>query len=217
MALVKVLSEIDMTQKSTIQEGHFSSKVPTGRRGEMRRIDYRVSCAFGVRAEARVARAGRIVRAAVGGPALQMPDWMRQETERVIQQDSGMCLVCGPTGSGKTTSLYALIRGSDVGRRNVVTIEDPVEIQLEGVTQIPVDEEQGKTFSNLLRSTLRQDPDVILIGEIRDAETRGHRCRLRSRGTWCFRRSTRRTRWGRCSGCWTLAVSEPYLIAQRCN
>ena len=85
--------------------------------------------------------------------ALQMPPWMQAETEKIICQDAGMCLVCGPTGSGKTTTLYALIRGSDIGRRNVVTIEDPVEIQLEGVTQIPVDEEQGKTFSNLLRST----------------------------------------------------------------
>jgi len=170
-ALVKVLSEIDMTQKSTIQEGHFSSRVPTGRRGEARRIDYRISFAPSVYGQKLVMRVLDASYAPLSVGALQMPDWMRQETERVIQQDSGMCLVCGPTGSGKTTSLYALIRGSDVGRRNVVTIEDPVEIQLEGVTQIPVDEEQGKTFSNLLRSTLRQDPDVILIGEIRDAET----------------------------------------------
>jgi general secretion pathway protein E len=170
-ALVKVLSEIDMTQKSTIQEGHFSSRVPAGRRREMRRIDYRISFAPSVFGQKLVIRVLDASYAPLSLGALQMPEWMRQETERVIRQDSGMCLVCGPTGSGKTTSLYALIRGSDVGRRNVVTIEDPVEIQIEGVTQIPVDEEQGKTFSNLLRSTLRQDPDVILIGEIRDAET----------------------------------------------
>ena len=82
-----------------------------------------------------------------------------------------MILVCGPTGSGKTTTLYAILRDIDVSQSNVVTIEDPVEIQLEGVTQIPVNEPQGNTFSALLRSVLRQDPDVILIGEIRDAET----------------------------------------------
>jgi general secretion pathway protein E len=82
-----------------------------------------------------------------------------------------MVLVCGPTGSGKTTTLYSLIRSLDLRQRNVVTIEDPVEIQISGVTQLPVDEEHGKTFGALLRSVLRQDPDVILVGEIRDAET----------------------------------------------
>jgi type II secretory ATPase GspE/PulE/Tfp pilus assembly ATPase PilB-like protein len=80
-------------------------------------------------------------------------------------------LVCGPTGSGKTTTLYSLLRSIDVAQRNVVTIEDPVEIQLEGVTQIPVNDAQGSTFSALLRSVLRQDPDVILVGEVRDPET----------------------------------------------
>jgi type II secretory ATPase GspE/PulE/Tfp pilus assembly ATPase PilB-like protein len=82
-----------------------------------------------------------------------------------------MVLVCGPTGSGKTSSLYSVVRSLDLGQRNVVTIEDPVEIQIEGVTQLPVDEEKGKSFAELLRTVLRQDPDVILVGEIRDAET----------------------------------------------
>jgi general secretion pathway protein E len=170
-ALVKVLGEIDMTQKNTIQEGHFSARVPGARRGETRRIDYRVSFAPSVFGQKLVVRVLDASQSPLSIGALQMPKWMQEETEKVICQDAGMCLVCGPTGSGKTTTLYALLRGSDISRRNVVTIEDPVEIQLEGVTQIPVDEEQGKTFSNLLRSTLRQDPDVILIGEIRDAET----------------------------------------------
>ena len=82
-----------------------------------------------------------------------------------------MILVSGPTGSGKTTSLYALVRSLETTRRNVVTIEDPVEIQIENVTQIPVDEAHDKSFSSLLRSVLRQDPDVLLVGEVRDAET----------------------------------------------
>jgi general secretion pathway protein E len=82
-----------------------------------------------------------------------------------------MLLVCGPTGSGKTSTLYAILRSIDASERNVVTIEDPVEIQIEGVTQMPVHEETGSTFAALLRSTLRQDPDVILVGEIRDVET----------------------------------------------
>src|SRR6202012_3639919 len=80
-------------------------------------------------------------------------------------------LACGPTGSGKTTSLYAMLRSINLQERNVVTIEDPVEIQIEGLTQLPVKEKEGKTFLNLLKSVLRQDPDVILIGEIRDEET----------------------------------------------
>src|SRR5205814_504517 len=97
--------------------------------------------------------------------------WMLDDIIAGIQQDSGMVMVSGPTGSGKTTSLYALVRSIEVSRRNVVTIEDPVEIQLEGVTQIPVSEEKEKSFSQLLRSVLRQDPDVLLVGEVRDAET----------------------------------------------
>ena len=72
-----------------------------------------------------------------------------------------MILVCGPTGSGKTTTLYAILRDIDITQRNVVTIEDPVEIQLEGVTQIPVNDAQGNSFSAMLRSVLRQDPDAL--------------------------------------------------------
>ena len=102
---------------------------------------------------------------------LQLPAKAMQIIRKASEQESGMILVGGPTGSGKTTSLYAILRDIDVNQCNVVTIEDPVEIQLEGVTQIPVNEQQGNTFSSLLRSILRQDPDVILIGEIRDAET----------------------------------------------
>jgi general secretion pathway protein E len=102
---------------------------------------------------------------------LQLPEWMFEEIQKAMKADSGMFLVCGPTGSGKTSTLYAVIRDIDVSERNVVTIEDPVEIQLDGVTQIPVVEAQGNTFSNLLRSVLRQDPDAILVGEVRDPET----------------------------------------------
>jgi general secretion pathway protein E len=102
---------------------------------------------------------------------LQLPAKAREIIRRTSEQDAGMILVCGPTGSGKTTSLYAILRDIDITQRNVVTIEDPVEIQLDGVTQIPVNDSQGNSFSALLRSVLRQDPDVILVGEIRDAET----------------------------------------------
>lgn len=170
-ALVKVLSDIDIAQKNAIQEGHFSAQVPRARREDSPRIDYRVSFAPSVFGQKLVIRVLDTAYAPLHVRNLQLPDWMATEVERIIRQDSGMVLVCGPTGSGKTTTLYALIRGSGVTERNVITIEDPVEIQLEGVTQIPVDEEHNRSFGDLLRSTLRQDPDVILIGEIRDAET----------------------------------------------
>src|SRR5438876_10777939 len=96
---------------------------------------------------------------------------MYEDIMNAMKGDAGMFLVCGPTGSGKTSTLYAVIRDIDVSERNVVTIEDPVEIQLDGVTQIPVNEPQGNTFSNLLRSVLRQDPDAMLVGEVRDPQT----------------------------------------------
>jgi general secretion pathway protein E len=170
-ALVKVLSDIDIAQKNSIQEGHFSAQVPRVRREDSPRIDYRVSFAPSVFGQKLVIRVLDTAYAPLHVRNLQLPDWMADEVERIIRQDSGMVLVCGPTGSGKTTTLYALIRGTGVTERNVITIEDPVEIQLEGVTQIPVDDSHDKSFGSLLRSTLRQDPDVILIGEIRDAET----------------------------------------------
>lgn len=164
-ALVKVLSDIDIAQRSAIQEGHFSSRL-----GE-RRVDYRISftpAMFGQKLVMRILDAG-------GAPMhvwdLRMPAWMQSEIEKAIRAESGMLLVCGPTGSGKTTTLYSALRSIDTHQRNVVTIEDPVEIQLDSVTQIPVDEKQGNTFPALLRSLLRQDPDAIMIGEIRDAET----------------------------------------------
>ena len=173
-ALVKIISEIDPSQKTAIQEGHFSSRVPgTGPDsvGGTRRVDYRVSFAPSVFGQKLVLR---ILDAAVA-PAkisnLMLPDWMEEELTRAIEQDAGMVLVCGPTGSGKTSTLYSAVRSLDLKQRNVVTIEDPVEIQIEGVTQLPVDDEKGKGFAELLRTVLRQDPDVILVGEIRDAET----------------------------------------------
>ena len=164
-ALVKVLCDIDMTQKSIVQEGHFASRVPG------RRIDYRVSFAPSVFGQKLVVRVLDTALAPLKITDLDLPAWMLREVAETIQQDQGMVLVCGPTGSGKTTTLYALIRSSDTSTKNFVTIEDPVEIQIDGVTQIPVDEGEGKTFSALLRSVLRQDPDAILVGEIRDPET----------------------------------------------
>jgi general secretion pathway protein E/type IV pilus assembly protein PilB len=96
---------------------------------------------------------------------------MRAEFERLIQLPHGMILVVGPTGSGKTTTLYCAVRQLNSETRKIITIEDPVEYQLQGLTQIQVRSQIGLTFANGLRSIVRQDPDVILVGEIRDRET----------------------------------------------
>lgn len=164
-SLVKVLADIDIAQRNIVQEGHFSSRVPD------RRVDYRVSFAPAMFGQKLVVRILDTANTPYHVWDLQLPEWMYEVITAAMKQDSGMFLVCGPTGSGKTSTLYAVIRDIDVGERNVVTIEDPIEIQLDGVTQIPVNEAQGNTFAALLRSVLRQDPDAILVGEVRDPET----------------------------------------------
>lgn len=163
--MVKVLCEIDIAKKNIIQEGHFAAML-TGRR-----VDYRVSFAPAVQGQKLVIRIFDTSNTPLHTTDLGLPSVMLEQIDRAIHAESGMLLSSGPTGSGKTTTLYALVRSIDVGERNVTTIEDPVEIQLDGVTQIPVNEDQGNTFPTLLRSVLRQDPDAILIGEVRDTET----------------------------------------------
>ena len=173
LSAVKVLSDIDIAQRNIVQEGHFSARVPTKTKREMieRRVDYRVSFAPAMHGQKLVVRVLDAANAPLHIDDLQLPAKAREIIRRTSEQDAGMILVCGPTGSGKTTTLYAILHDIDITQRNVVTIEDPVEIQLDGVTQIPVNDAQGNSFSALLRSVLRQDPDVILVGEIRDAET----------------------------------------------
>lgn len=165
VSIVKVLADIDITQRNIVQEGTFTSKIPD------RHIDYRVSFTPTTFGQKLVLRVLDLANAPQFLSEMQVPPWTHKALKEVMQQDAGMVLVAGPTGSGKTTSLYALIREINVEQRNVVTIEDPVEYHIEGVTQIPINEMQGNSFSNVLRSVLRQDPDVILVGEVRDAET----------------------------------------------
>lgn len=170
--LVKVLSDIDIAQRNTIQEGRFSSQAPSKRAGgKPRRIDYRVSFAPAVYGQKLVIRILDEENAPVNLADLYLPKWMLKELVDQVRMDSGMVLVTGPTGSGKTTTLYSLLRSIELEQRNAVTIEDPVEMEIERTTQIPVDDANGKSFGTILRSVLRQDPDIIMLGEIRDAET----------------------------------------------
>jgi general secretion pathway protein E len=215
-ALVKVLSDIDISQRTSIQEGHFAAKLPGAQGGKsagFRRADYRVSFAPAMFGQKLVIRVFDAANAPLKLDNLQLPDWMLDAVRRELQKESGMLLVCGPTGSGKTTTLYALVRSSDVARRNVVTIEDPVEVQIEGVTQIQVDEAQGKTFSSLLRASLRQDPDAILVGEIRDVETARTAMQAAITGHLVFSTVHTTNTIGSIFRLLDLGV-EPYLVAQ---
>ena len=171
-AMVKVIGEIDIAQRDAIQEGNFSARVPSEREPiGFRRVDYRASFAPTTFGQKLVLRVLDTENSPLKLGDLNLPNWMARAVAETIALDAGMILTAGPTGSGKTTTLYALLRSIDYQQRNVMTIEDPVEIQLDGITQIPVDDAHGKSFAAILRSALRQDPDVILVGEIRDAET----------------------------------------------
>lgn len=163
--VIKTACQMQAAARDAIQEGHFSCRFPD------RRVEYRVSFTPSVHGQKMVLRVldQRGVPTAVDD--LQMLPYMAERIKRVTKLDAGMLLVCGPTGSGKTTTLYNCLREIDRDARNVVTIEDPVEYQIDGVTQMPIDERQGNSFHSLLRSVLRQDPDVILLGEIRDEDT----------------------------------------------
>lgn len=168
--LVRTACNSSDTSKDAIIDGHFSVSFKQGQQSRGR-VDYRVSLTPAVNGSKLVLRVLDLTNVPRSIDEIGMPTFMLDRVRRVCEQDSGLLLVCGPTGSGKTTTLYNAVREVDREVRNVVTIEDPVEYELEGVTQMPIDDSKGNTFHALLRSVLRQDPDVILVGEIRDPET----------------------------------------------
>lgn len=168
--LVRTACNSSDTSKDAIIDGHFSVSFRQGQQSRGR-VDYRVSLTPAVNGSKLVLRVLDMSNVPRSLDDIGLPTLMLDRIRRVCEQDSGLLLVCGPTGSGKTTTLYNAVREVDREVRNVVTIEDPVEYELEGVTQMPIDDARGNTFHALLRSVLRQDPDVILVGEIRDPET----------------------------------------------
>jgi general secretion pathway protein E len=167
---IKVMSDLDISERRVPQDGRFKVSV----RG--REVDFRVSVMpsiYGEDAVLRIldkqnladhVRGLRLEKLGFDGAALSL-------LKRLSSEPYGMVLVTGPTGSGKTTTLYAAVTEINNGRDKIITIEDPVEYQLPGVLQIPVNEKKGLTFARGLRSVLRHDPDKILVGEIRDPET----------------------------------------------
>ena len=167
---VKVMSQLDIAERRIPQDGRFKVQV------QGREVDFRVSIMPSIFGEDAVLRV--LDRKALSDEArglsmqvLGFDEKIIAQFKRLVSEPYGMVLVTGPTGSGKTTSLYAAISEVNTGHDKVITIEDPVEYQLPGVLQIPVNEKKGLTFARGLRSILRHDPDKIMVGEIRDAET----------------------------------------------
>ena len=174
LGLIKTACQFRPHAREAVLDGHFSAKLPItpgNPAAGTRRVDYRVSFTPSVHGQKLVLRVLDQRDAPKNLSDLGLPPYMAERMRKLVIQDAGLLLVCGPTGSGKTTTLYNAIREIDRETRNVITIEDPVEYHLDMVTQIPVDENRGNSFGNVLRSVLRQDPDVILVGEIRDEET----------------------------------------------
>jgi type IV pilus assembly protein PilB len=167
---IKVMSELDIAERRIPQDGRFRVRV----RG--RTIDFRVSIMPTIHGEDAVIRILDKEQLSEKFHDLRL-DVLGFDAETLrkfrhfIREPYGMILVTGPTGSGKTTTLYAAINEIRTGEDKIITIEDPVEYQLKGVTQIQVNEKKGLTFARGLRSILRHDPDKIMVGEIRDPET----------------------------------------------
>ena len=170
LSRIKVMAELDIAEKRVPQDGRFKLRTPG------KTIDFRVSIMPSIHGEDAVIRIldkesiseqFRELRLDIlGFPAGEL-----KRFRRAVAEPYGMVLVTGPTGSGKTTTLYAALAEIASAEDKIVTIEDPVEYQLKGITQIPINERKGLTFARGLRSILRHDPDKIMVGEIRDPET----------------------------------------------
>ncbi len=162
---VKIISGLDIAERRVPQDGKFQLRV------EGRQIDFRVSTLPLVHGEKVVMRILDATNLALDLNTLGFEPKALEDIQHAVNVPYGMMLVTGPTGSGKSTTLYSCIRAVQSPEDNIVTVEDPVEYQLEGVNQVPVNVKRGLTFAAALRSILRQDPDTILIGEVRDLET----------------------------------------------
>jgi type II secretory ATPase GspE/PulE/Tfp pilus assembly ATPase PilB-like protein len=162
---VKIMAHMNIAERYVPQDGHITLRF------EGRKVDIRVSTVPTVYGESVVMRILDKSALPLDLKSLGMDESMRGSMDKMIQKPHGMVLVTGPTGSGKTTTLYACLNKLYDPRKKIITIEDPVEYELSGINQIPVNPTRGLTFATGLRSILRQDPDVIFVGEVRDNET----------------------------------------------
>ncbi len=162
---IKVMSHMDITETRMPQDGRIKTII------EGRPIDLRISTLPTIRGEKAVMRVLDLSRDTKGLDRLGLTDFEREVFEKLVHRPNGIVLVSGPTGSGKTTTLYATLDQLNADDVNIITVEDPVEIELEGVNQVNINPDIEFTFANALRSILRQDPNIIMVGEIRDSET----------------------------------------------
>ena len=162
---VKLMSGLDISEKRLPQDGRFNVRVRDTR------VDVRISTMptqYGESVAMRLLSRGAGVQ---GLDGLGMPPQLLARLQQIIRRPTGMVLVTGPTGSGKTTTLYAALNEVNTIDKKIITVEDPIEYRLAGLNQVQVNEKIDLTFARVLRSTLRQDPDIILVGEMRDPET----------------------------------------------
>jgi general secretion pathway protein E len=162
---LKIMAELDIAERRLPQDGRVRLRVSG------RELDVRVSTLPTLHGESVVLRVLDNGGQGIALSGLGMADDTLETLERFARQPQGVLLSTGPTGSGKTTTLYALLDRIRTGREKIVSVEDPVEYELAGVTQVPVQTKSGLTFARALRAILRQDPDVLLVGEMRDPET----------------------------------------------
>ncbi len=178
--IFKVLSAMDITERRRPQDGSFGAIM------EAREIEFRVATQgtrFGEKMSIRILDQSNSVKSLEN---LGMRKQMQEAIEKVIHQPHGLFLSCGPTGAGKSTTLYTALNSLDASEMNIITIEDPVEYKMETVNQIEINQKAGQTFAGSLRSVLRQDPDVVMIGEIRDEETAKVCCQAANTGHMVF-------------------------------
>ena len=162
---LKLMAKLDIGEKRLPQDGRINYQIGS------KQLDMRVSTLPGVHGESVVLRILDRSDTTVDLSQLGMPGNVLTNYQGVISQPHGMILITGPTGSGKTTTLYATLEKINSERQKIITVEDPVEYQLEGITQIQANASIGLSFAAGLRSIVRQDPDILMVGEIRDHET----------------------------------------------
>jgi general secretion pathway protein E len=162
---LKLMARLDIGEKRLPQDGRIDYLIGN------KQLDMRVSTLPGIHGESVVLRILDRSDTAVALQQLGMPETILEQYQSIITQPNGMVLITGPTGSGKTTTLYATLEKINSEKQKIITVEDPVEYQLEGVTQIQANASIGLSFAAGLRSIVRQDPDILMVGEIRDHET----------------------------------------------
>ncbi len=178
--IFKILAAMDITEKRKSLDGSFRA-ITDGRE-----IDFRVASQGtrdGEKMTLRILDQSNSVSTLLD---LGFRKQLEEQLKEVVHQPHGLLLVCGPTGAGKSTTLYACLNDIDSNQQNIITIEDPVEYKMENVTQIEINTKAGQTFATSLRSVLRQDPDVVMIGEIRDGETANIACQAANTGHMVF-------------------------------